>query len=169
MSRRIDTHYCIECKLDRPKALFTKHRIQRLKDKAKCTECEPTKPRSAPRKPEPNGVYSCGVCKETLPLDHFYINARGGVFSYCKVCDRKRQLDVYRAEHDGDATPKRKVLDMRYDYAFAKDILGWGPDKTLLWIGKGYRIEADSVAGHGFHKELGLRWQPDELKEDDDE
>lgn len=141
--------------------------------------------------PDPLTTKTCTACGVVKPRTEFYRNQKWvtgrckpchnatGTSRYCWGCERtrgkrffgesrwNRSAKVNSYHFCMDCLPFRPNLDeddVRYDYAFARDVLAMTKDQALEWMARGYR-DADVDYLDKLVPEQHEPWKPDELKE----
>ncbi|WP_169811984.1 hypothetical protein [Nocardia grenadensis] len=128
-----------------------------------CPQCDRRRARRLFDSPDPDA--RCGYCRGAVKqksslTEHHCIECQrltpkaefGESRWYAKqyICLECRPL-----QHD---VP---VDDIQYDYAFAREILGFGPEKALEWVSGGYRNQAQDTIVRSV--DPAKSWEPDPL------
>jgi hypothetical protein len=138
--------------------------------RAYCKGCEQrakeARPSKVVRVPEPDGTYRCSCCKLTKPLNAFGLIRKGtAVDSRCRECWRESNRAAYiKRNPEARRQIPRELLT--YEYAFARDFLGFGQEQIATWLGKTYDIEPETIRDYKLH--TAPTWRPDEWKGDEE-
>ncbi|WP_063042220.1 MULTISPECIES: hypothetical protein [Nocardia] len=100
--------------------------------------------------------YRCSKCGETKPAIAFSRRTRksGQVSAQanCKACSNAR-VESWRKSQ-----PPKKAPDWKYDFRFARDVLGYSWDQAAAWVCNAYE-EVDEITMASLGRPVD--WQPD--------
>lgn len=170
--RKLRTIKCIQCRVNQPRKKYTSHRLRQSPGTTKCLDCEP-KVVPMSRRFEPGKLYPCRQCHKVLPSDQFTVQKvqdKRYVYSNCRSCVRvydaqlrRKKLEAAGISCSSWQEARQLKQDARYDFAFARDILGFTTEEATAWIARGYCKSDWLVSGWAFDSEEGLEWQPDPI------
>lgn len=136
--------------------------------------CKTCIPKRTSRRIIPGQKYPCTKCHRDLPAQEFPRAAKTGPRSnflvpVCCWCGRARSRERSHAKRGFSPEESKLRSDARYDYCFARDVLGLDPPNALAWLARGYsEVELETLESWGIATSSLPPWEPDPYIESED-